>query len=793
MTVGGGFDEFTINNSNAKMSSSGERLFNVIVSPEDEVSSLYQEIEEATGVKASQQRLIYRGRIINDHPPPLALGESSKSETTTAATTTTTTSLNDTNETADSTIINSAEEDKCSAEGDNNDEEDAEPETEPITCDSRKIKDIAGLCDGQTIHLVKKRDVSNDTNGDTASSNGTTNTDDSNTPSSTAGSAARNSGASGRGSLDGSGGAFLAALLGLGGLTEDGSLTRDNGETGASTTTTPSPSSWRSRGRANRRPHYRLAAADLEVPDPGSMEPVRQGLMTLHTLLPHAHLHGEHGASPLEANREWFRGQWLDCRDTVNQWLEATVVEILSPEDVLAEDEIPSNAFSGALSPSQLRRRATVDTDPAVHANDYEGRRRLLLEPCDHGDRNELSGDLVGYRPRSTNKGSSTASPTPLSVFSDAPSTNIRGGDEDTDRAALLPELNRALSQVSTLLGEIVQREQLVEDERRESADLASLRRAHLDLPWQASRESVGVDVDEDFSDDEDYITAEMAELEGQPALSNIAMPHANDTADDNGMTETSESSIHIQPSIGPSPRPVYSQRELRHLATVVDRLGRTLTDAAPHVAALAASLPEEIVPVSDQRDDSASSTEPVTSTSEVSSAPLGGLLSLWSRERRRNSAAEHPRAAANATPRVDPDHVDYASGLVNTTRGEVRSGPRSRSSQDDVANLLGAYLAAASLGGLGGPSDDGNSDDAAAGLGQLLSRGAGNGGVGGGIDIHIHAVVTTGGPGGTGGTTIGLGGGGLGLGGGAGGGTQTGVLGGNTARNLFSSGRSEQ
>ena len=48
----------------------------------------------------------------------------------------------------------------------------------------------------------------------------------------------------------------------------------------------------------------------------------------------------------------------------------------------------------------------------------------------------------------------------------------------------------------------------------------------------------------------------------------------------------------------------------------------------------------------------------------------------------------------------VNPDHKDFASGIVNTSHGEVRSGPRNRASQkDNVASLLGTYLAAASLG----------------------------------------------------------------------------------------------
>jgi hypothetical protein len=216
----------------------------------------------------------------------------------------------------------------------------------------------------------------------------------------------------------------------------------------------------------------------------------------------------------------------------------------------------------------------------------------------------------------------------------------------------------------------------------------------------------------------------------------------------------------------------------LRNLATLLDRLGRTLTDAAPHVASLAASLPEQTVPASYQQQSALELDS--AHESETPSAPLGGLLSLWSRERRRQNAVDEHAVTPTSTT-IDPDHVDYASGLVNTTRGEVRSGPRSRSSGDDIANLLGAYLAAASLGGLASSTDD--DDDETAGLGRLLARG---GGGTGGIDIHIHAVVTTGG-GGTGLVGIGGGIGGSGLGGIV---SPTATLTGGNARSLFSSSR---
>jgi hypothetical protein len=227
-----------------------------------------------------------------------------------------------------------------------------------------------------------------------------------------------------------------------------------------------------------------------------------------------------------------------------------------------------------------------------------------------------------------------------------------------------------------------------------------------------------------------------------------------------------------------------YNRQELRNLATLLDRLGRTLTDAAPHIALLAENLPSEAVESRhDPEDDETTDHDAVDDALEeiaesfrddldahTGDTPIRGLLSLWSRERRNrsqgtsllrslsSSSSSRPtrrggRAgpSQSTAPLVDPDHEDYVSGLVNTTRGEVRTGPRSRTSNDDVANLLGAYLAAATMGNGGSLGDSNREDGSSGGLGQLLRGGAVGGG---GIDIHIHAVVT--GPGGTFGTGTG-------------------------------------
>jgi len=809
--VGGGFGDFHLSADDddemADKSStvSGPR-FAVTVSPENGTDTLHQEIEGVTGVKASQQRLIYRGRLIGKNEVSL-------------------TSPNNNNE--NNNIGN---------DGDDNNND-----SKTSVCQQAyKIKDITGLCDGHTIHLVKKRETENvevdeqdtssglsppDSNTATAS-----NIEDSFTESEVL-----------NGSRSGNGGsALLAALLGLGGLDSGNNNTDRSTTTAAATTATVSPtiSPWRSSRvgtgtssgltHRNRRLPYRLVGEDLEVPDPGSMEPVRQGLMTLHTIMNSQQNVVEEGRyHPLQADREFFRGQWIDARDTVNQWLEATVVDILDPQDVLNDVVLrnqPTTTVSAATSlrtslrqqQQQQQRRVYNVNDPVISANDTEGRRSLLIEECESGDPQEiLVGNSVNddeispqssFRPRPSNNGaklllihyngwphrwdewirsdnerlrpfrtrtrhsnmSSIASPTLQSIFAEAPRTNIRDGDEEEDRLALLPELNVALSQVSELFGKLVHREHDENNNQNgDEDDLEDLRpltnntsgRAKKDLPWMAK--------DVDYGEDSAKIKSE--DNRNSSVQCNIVGPNEGDEQEHKKDDKAELSSEQVPPSFGRDAKTMYSQRELRNVSTLFDRLGRILTASAPHIASLAASLPEEINTSSDQLASNSSEHVNHPEFDTPSPAPLGGLLSLWSRERRRHngnqeSASTRPRTA---TSTIDPDHVDFSSGIVNTTRGEVRSGPRSRTSHDDVANLLGTYLAAASLGSATIGSDDDNGVSASAGadnstgLARLLSRGSSGVSGDNGIDIHIHAIVTAPGasPGGMSIATIGSGG----------------------------------
>ena len=344
----------TVGGGSSTSSEALKKSFTVSVSPDDSLSALHDRIENETGLKASQQRLIYRGRLISGGD-----GE---------------------------TPTGSAEE--------------ATPKNAP------KVKDVIGLCDGQTIHLVPR-------------SGGTTTTTGENSSTPSAGTSRTMAEGGRAGLFDPTGapppvvpanappatpaqtngaGAFVAALLGLSG--------DEPTRTPTGTTATQQLNRLRSsRIRRNRRNAYRLTHADLETPDPGSMEPVRQSLMTMHTLLgantPVGDEKEGHDARAC-MRREWYRGQWLDCRDTVNQWLEATIVEIKSPNEILPSYLQASVATSDRAESWTASSEVIEPTsDPAVSANDNDGRMKLLLEPSDNACSDEEWG---GYQQRKNNE-----------------------------------------------------------------------------------------------------------------------------------------------------------------------------------------------------------------------------------------------------------------------------------------------------------------------------------------------------------------------------------------------------
>ena len=606
------------------------------------------------------------------------------------------------------------------------------------------------------------------------------------------------------------------------------------------TTTTSGSSSAAIRAARNRRraTAARLTASDIRIPDPGSLEPVRQGLLTLHTLLGNAQLNLNQQQQlqseqqmmeddltsntrldhphPLNSHRQWYRGQWLDALDTVNQWLEATIVDVALPSDVLgnyyATSRSNSSSSSSSSSSSRSNGRRHHDgnrpVEEVVGRNDLEGRRRLLLEPRpnttpddDEGD-NGIMGvvyDLLSPRPRDDNDGvqlllihyngwphrwdewirsdsprirpfrtrtrhrvmSTHASPTPQAVFQMSPSTGIGGrGDEesseDVERARLLPELLRVLSSVNSVLSSALPSGEASSSSSLVGNDSVTVNNSSH-LPWHSSNQGSG---------------------QFQSTANEVEHGDDADEMSDGEYYNASEttSSSHRQ---RPDPLSQLNASQLRQLAPLIDRLGRTLTDAAPHIASLADSLPRS-PPLPQAR-----AVPPRLNGSESFAAQASQLYFGINSEDGNDGQSEpvNNPSAPNTDAQVvavetavDPDLTDFVNGMVNTTRG---GSSRDSSREPNTSSLLASYLSSIGVGGGnpgsgggggggGGGGENGESPRVVrvgGGDGGLFSA-SGGGGNGPGIDIHIHAIVT-----GPGMTPPGLGG--FGIGGGI---TQTNI-----------------
>jgi hypothetical protein len=339
---------------------------------------------------------------------------------------------------------------------------------------------------------------------------------------------------------------------------------------------------------------------------------------------------------------------------------------------------------------------------------------------------------------------SSHASPTPQAAFQAAPSTFIRcdedegGDDHDTseennnninevaERTALLPELQRVISGVNDLLLNALSPP---EGERGgQTTPPSSLAVGSSHLPWQVP----------------------IATRVPNNSTSGYHLLSSDDMNDD-GITSPSSSlqqrmtSVEAAETTGSR----LNAAQLRHLAPLIDRLGRSLTDAAPHIAALADALPSRR---SQQSQAGASSDDNVDEIENLAAQASHLYFGLNTEE---NNGTQSHSATASATAEqmvidettnIDPDVTDFVNGMVNTTRG---GSPRDTNREPLSPSLLASYLSSIGAdGGLTGGSGNNNDNTRVIRVGGGGENGFGgtNGGSGGGgpgIDIHIHAIVT--------------------------------------------------
>ncbi len=458
--------------------------------------------------------------------------------------------------------------------------------------------------------------------------------------------------------------------------------------------------------------------------------------------------------------------------------------------------------------------------DAVVSANDLEGRRRLLLEPIsqdesendEDDDYDSYDDDRVRlprdddegcrYRPRSdnddvqlllihyngwphrwdewirgdserirpfrtrtrhrVNAGSSLSSsmsassewggvngggggrnqlacPTPQSAFSASPSTAIKDAeDAPSERAAMLVELARIMRSVNDLLqvsaaaaavtGEIGNDQApptISDDSSSGSGGPSGLSQ----LPWRSVRN-----------------------LPTPSQSLPVTDPNRNEDARGAPQSVAAESS-----PMSSFDSPTLDGARLRQLAPLLDRLGRTLTDAAPHIVALAESLPSLTMPSNsrssvshENRGRNAPSNccggvtagdadATVAALSSSSEEEVDAIQSLTARasslyfgvedndnEEENNDPIGNRVATAvpaspsstatlgdvleivpeETMPRIDPDLTDYVNGMVNTTRGGGGGFVSGRNSiRDNGLDSLGSSLLASYLASIGGTS----------------------------------------------------------------------------------------
>merc|ERR1712238_486038 len=603
--------------------------------------------------------------------------------------------------------------------------------------------------------------------------------------------------------MEGAGGSgLLAALLGIGPGNPSSSGDDENNEENEGDSgnlfSLPRTRAARSSSRRRRMNSHRRTASDPAYPEPSSLEPVRQGLMTLHTMIGSErnrcnHQNNDNGevkqsekhSSSINAKRKWYRGQWIDCRDTVNQRLEATVVEVVSPADILVTPARSSHIIQ-CLKPSPV--------DAAVDANDFTGRLRLLLKQADDETDTALSDlnsndELIGYRERNKNDGvqlllihyngwphrwdewtrsdserirpfrtrskhlpnrSRHACPSPQSVFHAAPSTSIEDDDDSIDRKAILSELYYSVTSISSLFSQSINLES-VQDSRSDDNAVLPWKKA-MKLPDKNSVEFEGNGGEEVKKEDESDTDPSSNELPSTE-LENL------------------------------------SKRRLEALAPLLDRLGRVLTDAAPHVAALAEHLPSKLrenensekvksnIEEVNNDDEEVDRKNDIEEDNEENSEGNRSLRPSWVNNN--DESALTPLLSNDAENSIDceesiesdegnPDHIDFVNGFINVSshdprriRGSSAEGPLNVGDNNtSLGSSLLSYLASGNAGNNDGTIEDGSEQEGPRVL--RLTRGSGGGGGGGGgngigsgtnngggIDIHIHAIVT--GPGGGG------------------------------------------
>mmetsp|Transcript_15581 Transcript_15581/g.25965 ORF Transcript_15581/g.25965 Transcript_15581/m.25965 type:complete len:871 (+) Transcript_15581:110-2722(+) len=288
-----------------------------------------------------------------------------------------------------------------------------------------------------------------------------------------------------------------------------------------------------------------LAATDMT--EERSLEGVRQGLLTAHTVMS---CEGDDATG-----RDFYLGQWLDVKDTVNQWLEATIMDI--------------NHESRKIF---------------VHYNGWPPRWDEWID---------FSSDrLTLFRTRTANVTTSQASPLPSNQVPSAPVTG------PADVRHLLPELSQLVNSMQPLLQEAALL--CARDRQREEEEKCELHRSN-DEVCGAERRDHGMG----------SATTPAGTARGMPWLQSMASsvhpPPCTSPRRPRSSTGDDEKDDIVQgldfsPGLNEKEDLCdLREKELRDreqlvrvtstLAPLLDRLGRAMTDSATHLHSLVATM----------------------------------------------------------------------------------------------------------------------------------------------------------------------------------------------------------
>mmetsp|Transcript_5575 Transcript_5575/g.5737 ORF Transcript_5575/g.5737 Transcript_5575/m.5737 type:complete len:818 (+) Transcript_5575:141-2594(+) len=253
-----------------------------------------------------------------------------------------------------------------------------------------------------------------------------------------------------------------------------------------------------------------------------SLEPIRQTLLTTHTLLStinqntnfqnHLQNNNSSNSSSSSLTRKYFVGQWLDVRDTVNQWLEATVMIVDNHQERLF-----------------------------IHYNGWPTRWDEWIVFS--------SPRLAPFRTRTVNSTVNTSCPAPTNTVAHAPLT----GPDDV--RMLIPEMNRLIQLLQPMLN--VATALCDENINIQSPVIDSEVRYAEGMPWDRNNQQDGLNSSNSPTDKmEDGKTHGLSDDE-------------NDKMSQSLPNEDNDAKL---------------KQVLLEICPLFDRLGRAMTDLSPHL-----------------------------------------------------------------------------------------------------------------------------------------------------------------------------------------------------------------